>query len=322
MQIPQNLFMFSGQGSHYYMMGSELYEQDAIFRQTMKDLDSVAYHHLGISIINLLYHQDKQKNDLFDQTRFTNPAIFMVEYALAKTLLERGVRASSVLGVSLGVYAAACVAGAIGPEDALTLVIKQGLVLEQYCPKGTMVAVLASPTVWEEHSLLQQNSEIAAVNAQNHFVISAPRDKLSLILQFLNEKKITHQTLAVSHAFHSKWIDLAQDAWLAVFENVIIRPPRLTFICSALQGNITALTPETLWNIMRRPIYLSRTIQYLERDGPYHYIDVGPAGTLNTLLKYTIPAESKSISHSIMSPFPGEYKKFLQLLNKPISSKF
>lgn len=308
--------MFSGQGSHYYQMGSELYMQDTHFRQVMQDLDNIAQGCLNISIVDLLYHQDKKKSDVFDQTKLTNAAIFMVEYALGTALITRGVKPAATLGVSLGIYAASCIAEALPPEDALNLVISQGELFDRCCPKGNMVAVLASPKIWNQHEILRHHTDLASINAQNHCVISVQSEQLPRILQFLQEQGLVFQTLAVSQAFHSRWIDSARDGWFDLFDSFSPKRPKLPLICSATQAPLAELTPESLWNIVRNPIHLQGSLQYLESRAPYRYIDVGPAGTLATLLKYSLSPDSKSTICNVMSPFAGEYKKYLQLVNE------
>src|SRR5260370_39260695 len=92
-----------------------------------------------------LYPATHGKGDPFDPTLLTHPAIFMVEYSLAQTLIHAGVWSDMVLGVSLGSFAAATVAGFIVLEDALTAVMRQSIALKEYCEPWGMTAVLADP---------------------------------------------------------------------------------------------------------------------------------------------------------------------------------
>src|SRR5260370_1040196 len=117
--------MFSGQGSQYFQMGRELFEKNDTFRDWMVRLDDMARRLSGRSVIGILYSDLHGKGDPFDRTLLTHPAIFMVEYSLAQSLIHAGVCPDIVLGVSLGSFAAATVAGFIGVEDALTAVMRQ-----------------------------------------------------------------------------------------------------------------------------------------------------------------------------------------------------
>ena len=102
MPAAETVFMFSGQGSQYFQMGRELFEKNETFRDWMIRLDDIPRHVSGKSVIEVLYSDVYGKGDRFDRTLLTHPAIFMVEYSLAETLVEAGVRPDMVLGVSLG----------------------------------------------------------------------------------------------------------------------------------------------------------------------------------------------------------------------------
>src|SRR5579872_4118204 len=106
--------MFSGQGSQYFQMGRSLYDNNDTFRHWMMQLDGIARELSGNSVIEALYAPQRRIGDVFDRTALTHPAIFMVEYSLAQTLIHAGVCPDIVLGVSLGSFAAAAVAGFLG----------------------------------------------------------------------------------------------------------------------------------------------------------------------------------------------------------------
>src|SRR5689334_11416654 len=86
----KTVFLFSGQGSQYAGMGKELFQQDRIFRRWMLSLDELTRVGIGTSVLSLLYEQPASQSGAFDRTPYTHPAIFMVEYALARTLMEQG----------------------------------------------------------------------------------------------------------------------------------------------------------------------------------------------------------------------------------------
>jgi trans-AT polyketide synthase/acyltransferase/oxidoreductase domain-containing protein len=132
------IFMFSGQGSHYYQMGKELFEQQPIFQKWMLKLNEMASDTLGESVLDKLYDQTKPKSSLFDQTLYSHPAIFMVEYSLSQMFLEKGIMPDYVLGTSMGEFAAAAVARVMEVEELLVALIKQAQMLETHCQPGGM----------------------------------------------------------------------------------------------------------------------------------------------------------------------------------------
>jgi trans-AT polyketide synthase/acyltransferase/oxidoreductase domain-containing protein len=144
------IFMFSGQGSHYFKMGFEMFEQHQTFKKWMLDLNEIASDMLGESVLDKLYDKTKSKSNLFDQTLYSHPAIFMVEYALAQVLLEDGIEPDYVLGTSMGEFASAAVAGGMKVEEALEALVKQAQVLETHCQKGGMTAIVHNTTLFNE----------------------------------------------------------------------------------------------------------------------------------------------------------------------------
>jgi len=135
------VFMFSGQGSHYYHMACDLFESNPVFRETMFNLDEIAMGINGRSILKEIYHSEKTVKDWFDATIYTHPAIVMVEYAVAQTLAVAGVKPDLVLSTSMGSFAGAAVAGSHSIEESLTASIKQAEALS-LSGVGMMIAIV------------------------------------------------------------------------------------------------------------------------------------------------------------------------------------
>jgi bacillaene synthase trans-acting acyltransferase len=301
------VFLFSGQGSQYFQMGRELFEKNDTFRGWMVRLDEAAQRSSGQSVLATLYSAANGKGDPFDRTLSTHPAIFMVEYSLARTLMETGVRPDLVLGASLGAFAAAAVAGFIDVEDALSAVIRQALALEEWCEPGGMIAVLGDPALFGEE-LFGERSELAAVNFSSHFVVTAKRSALPAIEAGLKDRAIGHQRLPVSYAFHSRWIDEARAPFTSFMKSVVRSEHRLPLVCCDQAAIVAELPDDYLWDVVRRPIRFRETVAFLERQGPLRYIDVGPAGTLATFLKYLLPKTTSSTVHAILTPYGLDQK--------------
>lgn len=313
--IGSTVFMFSGQGSQYFQMGRGLYGENATFRQWMQDLDEIARPIAGTSIVEAIYAEGRTKGDSFDRTLLTHPAIFMVEYALARTLVESGLRPDVVLGVSLGSFTAAAVAEALSVEDALTSVIRQALVLEQHCDRGGMLAILAAPALFDE-PFLRDSTELAAINFDSHFVVSAPNESLGEIEGILRRRGIGHQRLPVSFAFHSEWIAGARAPFASVMQSVQTQAPGIPMACCERAGFVDDLSGDYFWNVLRRPMRFREMVAALDGAGARRYVDVGPAGTLATFLRYGIlSAGSASSAHAILTPFGSDSKNLASLLS-------
>jgi bacillaene synthase trans-acting acyltransferase len=136
------VFMFSGQGSQYYHMGKELFNKNAAFRKSMLKIDSIIFQYIGKSIVNEIYNPYKNLNNKFDCLLYTHPAIFMLEYSLYQVLLEKEIVPDYLLGSSLGEFTCTAILGLMSLEDIIECVVKQPMILEKYCSKGSMLAIL------------------------------------------------------------------------------------------------------------------------------------------------------------------------------------
>lgn len=312
-RVPETVFMFSGQGSQYFHMGRALYDGNSTFREWMDRLDEVARGASGASVIGVLYSDAKKKGDPFDRTLSTHPAIFMVEYSLAQCLIEAGVRPAVVMGASMGSFAAAAVAGFIDAEEALTAVIGQAKAFEERCEPGGMIAILADPALFAE-DFLSARSELAAVNFSSHFVVSARQTDLDEIVAGLKQRAVGHQRLPVSFPFHSQWMDGAKAPFEPYMRAMRRRQGQLPLVCCDQTVVLSELSDDYFWDVVRRPIRFRESTARLEQQGACRYIDVGPAGTLATFLKYGLPATAKSTVHSILTPFGLDQKNLAALL--------
>jgi len=169
-------------------------------------LDKIVYEIIGESVLGQLFSEKKRKSEKFSRTLYTHPAIFMVEYALAQVLLESGVELNYVLGTSMGEFCSAAIAGVMEAEELLVLLLKQAELFENHCHEGGMFAIIHDPSLYDEISLIHENSESASINFDSHFVISGENSKLKIIERFLKEKNILYQELPVSYSFHSSLI--------------------------------------------------------------------------------------------------------------------
>lgn len=297
------VFMFSGQGSHYYQMARDLFESEPTFKKHLLRLDDVARRALERSIVEILYDDRRRKADLFTRTLYTSPALFMIQWALASTLREHGVRPDFLLGASLGSYVAAAVGGCFDAEDGLRVVIEQAQILESTCPRGGMLAVLAPPALYHDTAVLRENSELAGVNFASHFVLASSPESLDAIEHVLASKEITSQRLAVSFAFHSKWIDDAERPFRAALRALRYGRSDVPIICTADASRVDVVGEDRLWRAARMPILFKTSVDYLETNGSYRYVDLGPSGTLAAFVKYNLRSDSRSEVFATVTPF-------------------
>ena len=307
----RTVFMFSGQGSQYFQMGRSLFEANTVFREWMTRLDDVAHRRCGKRVIDAIYASPK--SEVFARTLLTHPAIFMVEYSLAQCLMHENVRPDLTLGASLGSFAAAAVAGHLDVEDAMAAVVEQAIALEARCARGGMIGILADPSLYDD-AFLNRRSEMAGINFKTHFAVSAAAAEVEAIEADLKQRHVAHQRLAVSFAFHSRWIDNAESRFAAFMRSIRRRRPLLPIACCAEGTTLSELPDDFYWQAVRQPMRFERTVAHLERQGAHRYIDVGPSGTLATFVKYGLPTASQSTAHAILTPFGRDEKNLAALI--------
>lgn len=297
--------MFSGQGSQYYRMGMELLNSDAVFREWMQRLDRHVHELTGQSCMAAIYDAGKSIGDAFDRTFLTHPSIFMIEYALARALIARNIVPQYILGSSLGEFCALALAGCLSWEEALALVVRQAGIAEQKCEPGGMLAILDNPGNFDRDSFLYTQSELAAVNFPSHYVVSGLTPALENIKHELRIRNATFQDIWIKQAFHSRHIEPVKNDFQAALSGIEFRKPEIPLISCATGGLITDIPRHHLWNVCRQRIEFRKTIEAMESEGRFLYLDLGPSGTLATFVKYNLSDRSDSAALPTLTPYHG-----------------
>jgi len=299
------VFMFSGQGSQHYGMGRELYATHEPFRRRARELDEIARSVCGRSLLEEVFRMDRRPTDVFDELSVTHPAIFLFGCALAFALEDRGCRPDLVLGASLGEFVAAVVSGAVSVEEGFALVARHVEVLEELCPPGTMLAVLSERTLFECEPSMFEGCELAGTSFPRHFVVAGSYDAIRSTRRRLVHAGIACQELPVARAFHSSAIDPARAGFAELARGIVRRPTRAPLVSCATVSILDTLDGEHLWRACRSAIRFQEAAEMLERHGAHTYVDVGPSGTLATMMKYNLAPHSGSTVLPIATPFGG-----------------
>ncbi len=309
------VFAFSGQGSQYYHMGYDLFNNNPVFRRHMIYLDEIAAAISGESVIEELYNQRRKKNDNFNHLIYSHPAIFMVEYALTQVLIEKGIQPDYVLGTSMGEFASLAAAEVINAEKLLEAVLKQAELLESLCPKGSMIAIMGDCKLYEQVPLLHENSYLASVNYDSHFVVTASVERVSTIESCLKELDILYQVLPVAYGFHSSLIDQSAEEYKKFIEYNTYGSPQIGF-ASCVSGRLLSEIPKSyLWDAVREPIKLTEIVKELEASKICIYIDLGPSGTLAGFVKRNLDSSSRSETYAVMTPFSSDLENLNGILD-------
>lgn len=300
--------MFSGQGSQYFHMGKELLNNNAVFREWMQRLDRHVCALTGQSCLTAIYDSGKSRGDAFDRTFWTHPSIFMVEYALARTLIARNIVPEYVLGASLGEFCALVLAGCLSWQDALSLIIKQAGIAEQKCEPGGMLAILDNPRNFDHYSFLNTQSELAAINFPSHYAVSGLTPQLENIKHELWIRNIVFQDIWIKQGFHSKYIDPVRNDFQEALSGISVKKAEIPLISCTTGDLITDIPRHHLWDICRRPIEFQKTIAALENESNFLYLDLGPSGTLATFVKYNLSDQSESVPLPTLTPYNNDIR--------------
>ncbi|MWV45530.1 acyltransferase domain-containing protein [Paenibacillus sp. HJL G12] len=277
--------MFGGQGSQYYQMGIELYRMHPVFRSWMNRLDSLVSEIAGFSVIAHLYDDRKSLVMDFDNLTHTHPAIFMIQYSLARTLMEEGIEPDVLLGLSLGEYVSAAVANVVEVEAMLETVLLQSELIQSACEKGGMIAILSNSDLYDTFPQLHMASSLVAVNYDGHFVIAGKEAGLSSVESWLSTNGILHQRLPVSYAFHSAYMEPIKTAYMHHLRSLTYQAPTVPWLPCASGDFCEAANANHLWQAIREPMRLGEALKILEQQQQdYMYVDLSPSGTLAAMV--------------------------------------
>ncbi|MFE5288559.1 type I polyketide synthase [Nocardia sp. NPDC056611] len=277
-------WMFTGQGSQYPGMSRALYRASAVYRRALTEVDERMAVHLHRSIADLLLGDD---DGSVHRTEFAQPALFAVEYALSRTLLELGAEPAWLLGHSVGEFAAAAIAGVFSLDDACRLITARGRLMQNLPGDGAMLAVRATPETAAASIAHEPDVALAAINGPQDVVVSGAGDAIERLGAVLTGRGVGVRRLTVSHAFHSPLMAGMRDEFATVAGECAYRPPEIP-IYSTLRGRLLEAgepMDAAYWTEQ-----LEATVRFADAAAaalatePTHLIEVGPRRTLATLL--------------------------------------
>ncbi|MBW4592783.1 MAG: SDR family oxidoreductase [Brasilonema angustatum HA4187-MV1] len=282
------VFMFPGQGAQYVNMARELYQSEPKFTEEVDRCSLMLRPFLGLDLREILYPSEAQTQTAtqqLKQTSITQPALFVIEYALSKLWMAWGVRPEAMIGHSIGEYVAATLAGVFSLKDALALVAVRGRLMQQV-PKGAMLSVQLSEQ--QVQPLLGKELSLAGINGPSLCVVSGSCEAIDKLHQQLLEKDVGCRKLHTSHAFHSQMMDSVIEAYTQYVEKVKFHTPKIPFISNVTGTWITtaqATDPNYWAKHLRQTVRFSSGITELLKEPERILLEVGPGRTLSTFAK-------------------------------------
>ena len=332
------VFMFPGQGAQYVGMATGLYQSEPVFRKQVDRCAELLKPQLGLDLREIMFdtsgrgtiyraltnesdtgtiyraptnhvtdssfvvRPSSEAADSLDQTQYAQPALFVVEYALARLWMSWGITPEALIGHSIGEYVAACLAGVLSLADALMLVALRGRLIQQL-PGGAMLSV-PLPEV-ELVPLLGAQLALAAVNGPALCVVAGPPDMITALQDRLAERGVETRRLHTSHAFHSAMLAPILETFTEQVGNVALKPLKIPYV-SNVSGtwiSATEATDPAYWaRHLRQPVRFSAGIQLLLQEPDRIFLEVGPGRALATSVLQHPAAAGRVVLPSLRHP--------------------
>ncbi|MCS0580724.1 amino acid adenylation domain-containing protein [Massilia pinisoli] len=281
-------FLFPGQGLQKVGMGRGLYQAVPQFRACVDECAAMLQAEVGCDLRALLYPEPGQEEEAgrrLADTAITQPAMFVVEYALARQLMHWGIQPDAMMGHSLGEYVAACLAGVMSLPDALKLVCARGQLIRQL-PGGAMLAVEASPE--QVQPFVGAGVDLAVMNGPQACVLAGPHDAIAAVKGALERAGLRHKLIPTSHAFHSAMLDPVLAQFRARVADVALHAPRIPYVTNVTGTWVTdaqATDPDHWVRHLRGTVRFAQGLELLLDTADGIYLEVGPGQGFSAILK-------------------------------------
>ncbi len=294
--VPKVAMLFAGQGSQVLGMGRQLHRRYPEFREAFDRCAEILRPVMARSLEDVIDGASDPAS--IDQTAFTQPAIFAVEYALSELWRAWGVRPAAVLGHSVGEYVAATVAGVFDLETGLRLIATRGKMMQELAGDGGMVSLLADEArVAALAEPFAAEISLAAINGPTSVVVSGLRPALDEFTAAAKAEGIKVKSLTVSHGFHSPQMEPMIEAFRSEVARCELSAPRIP-LASNLQGALAddeIRSPEYWCRHVRAPVRFADGLASLVALGMRTFVEVGGHPTLTTMAQPLLPEDAQVV---------------------------
>ncbi|WP_317045035.1 polyketide synthase [Flavobacterium segetis] len=281
------VFLFPGQGSQFSQMGWDFYKNESVFKKAVDQCAEILLEKIHIDIRKILYPEKVtlETEAKLKDTRFTQPALFVTEYALAQLWLSWGIKPTQLCGHSIGEFVAAHLAGVLSLKDVLHLIALRGQLVSQL-PTGSMLSIRMTEDKLME--IIPTTLSLAAINSKALCVVAGEDLAIRNFAESLDHLEIANKLLATSHAFHSAMMNPILETFEAEVKKITLNKPNIPIISTVTGLKLTdgEASSSRYWSD-----HLRQTVKFaaaadtlLKLDNPI-FLEIGPSQTLITLTK-------------------------------------
>ncbi len=279
---PRIAFLFSGQGAQYAGMGKALYASVPVFRDAANACAELVERAAGWSPLPFI--TGAANDERIDQTAYTQPALFTLQYALVVMWRAFGIEPAVAIGHSIGEYAAAWATDIVDLEDAVRMVVARGKLMQQLPAGGGMAALFLSAAEAERRvARFGGDLTVAAVNGPRAVTIAGSLAVLDACLTELEREHVPFKRLGVSHAFHSRLMEPMLPAFAEVARAARLRAPAIPFVPTGTAGDpaLADVAAADYWTQqIINPVRFADAVATLAAQSVDVVVEIGPSGGL------------------------------------------
>ena len=276
-------FIYPGQGAQKPGMGKDFYENSELAKAVYDKASEL----LQIDMKALCF----EENEKLDLTEYTQAALVTTCLAMTKVVEERGLKPDVTAGLSLGEYCAISVAGGMKEEDAISLVRKRGILMQNTVPagEGAMAAILGmDASVIEEGIKDLEGVTVANYNCPGQIVITGEMKAVEKAAEILKEAGAKRAVLLnVSGPFHSPMLKQAGEELAKEMEKVEMEPLQIPYVTNVTAEYVTDIreTKKLLAEQVAASVRWQESVERMIAEGVDTFVEIGPGKTLAGFLR-------------------------------------